>query len=77
MGVAGLFVVFLIRFIDRNSLDLNNPDLEQYAESFGAYGISIESADELASVLRTALKANKLTVIDCLVVGLLQVPSIL
>jgi len=46
-------------------LDFNNPDLVQYAESFGANGFSIESADELAPALRTALNANKLTIIDC------------
>jgi acetolactate synthase-1/2/3 large subunit len=46
-------------------VDFNNPGLVQYAKSFGANGISIESADELAPALRTALIANKLTIIDC------------
>ena len=46
-------------------VDFNNPDFVKYAESFGANGCRIESAGELASVLRTALSSNKLTIIDC------------
>ena len=46
-------------------VDFNNPDLVKYAESFGATGYRIESADELAPALRTALRSNKLTIIDC------------
>jgi acetolactate synthase-1/2/3 large subunit len=46
-------------------VDFNNPDLVKYAESFGAVGCRIKSADELAPVLRAALNSNQLTIIDC------------
>lgn len=46
-------------------VDFNNPDFVKYAESFGASGYRIESADELAPALRTALSSNQLTIIDC------------
>lgn len=46
-------------------VDFSNPDLVKYAESFGANGYRIESAGELAPVLRTALSSNKLAIIDC------------
>jgi acetolactate synthase-1/2/3 large subunit len=46
-------------------VDFNNPDLVKYAESFGALGMRIGSADELVPALRTALNSNKLTIIDC------------
>jgi acetolactate synthase I/II/III large subunit len=46
-------------------VDFNNPDFVKYAESFGAKGFRIESADELAPALRTALSSNRLTIIDC------------
>ncbi len=46
-------------------VDFNNPDLVKYAESFGAVGCRIESADELAPALRAAWASNQLTVIDC------------
>lgn len=46
-------------------MDFNNPDFVKYAESFGANGYRIKSADELALALRTALSSNKLTIIDC------------
>ncbi len=46
-------------------VDFHNPDFVKYAESFGAKGIRIESADELTPALRSALGSNKLTIIDC------------
>jgi acetolactate synthase-1/2/3 large subunit len=46
-------------------VDFNNPDFVKYAESFGANGCRIGSADELLPALRTALSSNKLTIIDC------------
>jgi acetolactate synthase I/II/III large subunit len=46
-------------------VDFNNPDYIKYAESFGANGCRIESADELSPALRSALSSNKLTIIDC------------
>ncbi len=46
-------------------VDFNNPDFVKYAESFGANGMRIESADDLAPALRAALSSNQLTIIDC------------
>jgi acetolactate synthase-1/2/3 large subunit len=46
-------------------VDFDNPDFIKYAESFGANGYRIESADQLAPTLRMALNSNKLTIIDC------------
>lgn len=46
-------------------VDFSNPDFVKYAESFGAHGIRIKTADELAPALRSALSSNKLTIIDC------------
>jgi acetolactate synthase-1/2/3 large subunit len=46
-------------------VDFNNPDFIKYAESFGADGYRIESAEELCPALRAALNSNKLTIIDC------------
>jgi acetolactate synthase I/II/III large subunit len=42
-----------------------NPDFVKYAESFGATGYRINSADELLPTLRTALAANTVSVIAC------------
>jgi acetolactate synthase-1/2/3 large subunit len=42
-----------------------NPDFVRYAESFGATGHRITSADELLPTLRTALAADTVTVIAC------------
>jgi acetolactate synthase-1/2/3 large subunit len=46
-------------------VDFDNPDLVKYAESFGANGHRIQSADGLAPALRTALNSNQFTIIDC------------
>ena len=46
-------------------VDFKNPDIVKYAESFNAKGFSIESADQLAPALRTALSSNHLSIIDC------------
>jgi acetolactate synthase-1/2/3 large subunit len=43
----------------------NNPDFVAYAESFGAKGYRISSADELLPTLREALEANTVSVIAC------------
>jgi acetolactate synthase I/II/III large subunit len=42
-----------------------NPDFVAYAESFGATGYRIGSADELLPALRTALAADTVSVIAC------------
>lgn len=46
-------------------IDFKNPDFVAYAKSFGAQGVRIESADQLLPALKTALKANTVTIIDC------------
>jgi acetolactate synthase-1/2/3 large subunit len=42
-----------------------NPDFVAYAQSFGATGYRIESAEELLPALRTALAADTVSVIAC------------
>jgi acetolactate synthase-1/2/3 large subunit len=42
-----------------------NPDLVAYAESFGAVGYRVSSADELLPILRTALAQQTVSVIAC------------
>jgi acetolactate synthase I/II/III large subunit len=55
-----------MRQFDRSAfVDFRNPDFVKYAESFAATGHRIETADELAPALRTALSSNRLTIIDC------------
>lgn len=47
------------------NVHFTNPDFVQYARSFGAQGYRIESADQLLPVLKEALAANTVSVIDC------------
>jgi acetolactate synthase-1/2/3 large subunit len=42
-----------------------NPDFVKYAESFGAQGYLIGTADELLPTLRTALAGNTVSIIAC------------
>ncbi|MER3467298.1 MAG: acetolactate synthase large subunit, partial [Thermoflexus sp.] len=44
--------------------DLGNPDLPALAAAFGARGITVESADELADVLSEALPSGQTWVVD-------------
>lgn len=46
-------------------IDFNNPDFVQYAESFGAKGYRIHSADELIPTLKKAIADNTVVIIDC------------
>ncbi|HWP35658.1 MAG TPA: acetolactate synthase large subunit [Thermodesulfobacteriota bacterium] len=46
-------------------VDFDNPDLVRYAESFGAAGLRVEGADELAPALREAIASRKVAVVDC------------
>ena len=46
-------------------IDFKNPDFVKYAESFGARGYRVESAGELVPILREAIAANTVAVIDC------------
>jgi len=41
-------------------VDFDNPDFVKYAESFGANGYRLASADELAPALRSALSSSRL-----------------
>jgi acetolactate synthase-1/2/3 large subunit len=43
----------------------NNPDFVSYAESFGAKGYRVESAEELLPNLQTALADDTVSVIAC------------
>jgi acetolactate synthase-1/2/3 large subunit len=43
----------------------DNPDFVAYAESFGAAGYRIDSADQLLPTLRVALAADTVSVIAC------------
>ncbi|MGH3625075.1 MAG: thiamine pyrophosphate-dependent enzyme, partial [Sciscionella sp.] len=44
---------------------LTNPDIVRYAESFGAKGYRIHSADELLPTLRKALADDAVSIISC------------
>lgn len=46
-------------------VEFSNPDLVRYAESFGIKGYRINAAAELLPVLKEALAAERLAVIDC------------
>ncbi|MCU4184329.1 acetolactate synthase large subunit [Acidiferrimicrobium sp. IK] len=47
------------------SIRFSNPDFVAYAESFGATGYRVESADQLGPALRDALGADTVSVIAC------------
>ena len=46
-------------------IDFKNPNFVDYAKSFGATGVRIESAEDLLPALEKALKAPTVTIIDC------------
>ncbi len=46
-------------------IDFKNPDFVQYAQSFGATGVRIKSADQLLPALQAALENPTVTIIDC------------
>jgi acetolactate synthase-1/2/3 large subunit len=48
-----------------NHVRFGNPDLVRYAESFGAKGYQVKSADELLPALRGALDSRGVSVIAC------------
>lgn len=48
-----------------SNVDFNNPDFVKLAESFGAEGVRVESAEALLPALRKALDSDSVTVIDC------------
>ena len=48
-----------------SNVKFNNPDFVKYAESFGAVGYRISSAEELLPTLTKALQQETVTIIDC------------
>ena len=53
------------RFGRDSHIDFNNPDFVKYAESFGARGYRVESADALLPVLQEALSCGTVALVDC------------
>ena len=54
-----------MRFGRTAGVEFGNPDLAQYARSFGIHGVRIEHPSDLVAALREALASNKAWVIDC------------
>lgn len=52
------------RFGHFNNIGFTNPDFVKYAESFGAKGYRVESAEQLAPTLRRAIADNTVVVVD-------------
>jgi len=50
---------------DHSNVDFTNPDVVQFAASFGATGYRISSADELLPTLRKALADDGVSIISC------------
>ena len=48
-----------------SNVKFTNPDFVQYAQSFGAHGLRIESTDQLMPELKAALIRDTVTIIDC------------
>ena len=53
------------RFGRDSHIDFDNPDFVQNAQSLGARGFRVESADQLLPVLREALQCGTVAVVDC------------
>jgi len=53
------------RFGRDSHIDFDNPDFVQNAQSLGARGFRVESADQLVPVLREALQCGTVAVVDC------------
>ena len=50
---------------EEQGLDFKNPDFVKYAESYGAAGHRVNSTEELSSILKEALNAPGVHVVDC------------
>ena len=62
----GLIHWHQLRHFGRPShIDFNNPDFVKFAESFGAKGYRVETADELVPVLQQAIADDTVVIIDC------------
>lgn len=48
-----------------SNIKFNNPDFVKYADSFGAKGYRVNSAEELLPTLKTALADKTVSIIDC------------
>jgi len=53
------------RFGRNSNIDFNNPDFVQNAESLGARGFRVQSANQLVPLLREALQCGTVAVVDC------------
>jgi len=53
------------RFGRATQIEFSNPDLVRYAESFGARGYRVESADALLPTLQQAIADDTVVLIDC------------
>jgi acetolactate synthase-1/2/3 large subunit len=53
------------QFGRESNISFTNPDFVKFAESFGAKGYRIESADQLAPTLKQAIKDDTVVIIDC------------
>jgi len=62
----GLIKWHQMRHYGREShIKFNNPDFVKYAESMGAKGYRVKSADDLMPVLKQAIEDDTVVVIDC------------
>jgi acetolactate synthase-1/2/3 large subunit len=62
----GLIEWHQMREFGRSSnIAFNNPDFVKYAESFGAKGYRVNSAEELVPTLEQAIKDDTVVIIDC------------
>ena len=48
-----------------SNVDFTNPDFKMYAESFGAHGHRVESAEDLLPTLKKALAEDGVSVVVC------------
>ncbi len=53
------------KFGRASHIDFSNPDFVKYAESFGAKGYRVESAEDLVPTLKQALADETVAVVDC------------
>ena len=62
----GLITWHQLRHFGRTShIAFKNPDFVKYAESFGAKGYRVEKTADLAPILRQALAADTVAIVDC------------
>lgn len=62
----GLIEWHQLRHYGRSShIDVTNPDFVMFAESFGAKGYHVESAESLTGVLEEAMNDGTVSIIDC------------